>query len=220
MATALVTGSARGIGLELCRQLQARGDTVLAACRKPTDDLEQLGVTVLKDVDVSTDEGLAALTEGVGDKEIDLLICNAGILRRETLEDLNLASIREQFEVNSLGPLRCVHALRGRLAKPSKVGLVTSRMGSIADNTSGSRYGYRMSKAALNMAGVSLAHDLAGDGVRVAILHPGFVRTDMTGKQGMIDVAESASGLLARLDGLTAESSGTFWHQNGEVLPW
>jgi NAD(P)-dependent dehydrogenase (short-subunit alcohol dehydrogenase family) len=220
MTTALVTGSARGIGLELCRQLSARGHTVLAACRKPSPELEALGVEVLKGVDVATDGGVAALVEAVGDRSLDLVICNAGILRRETLDDLNLASIREQFEVNSLGPLRTVAALKRRLAKPSKVGLVTSRMGSIADNTSGSRYGYRMSKAALNIAGKSLAVDLADDGVSVAILHPGFVRTDMTGQQGMIDVSESAAGLLARLDELTPETSGSFWHQNGEVLPW
>lgn len=217
---ALVTGSARGIGLEICRQLKARGDTVLAACRKPTDELQALDVDVIEGVDVATDDGIAALIQGVGERTLDLLICNAGILRRETLDDLDLDSIRMQFEVNSLGPLRCVHALRDRLAKASKVGLITSRMGSITDNTSGSRYGYRMSKAALNIAGVSLARDLEDAGVSVAILHPGFVRTDMTGKQGMIDASESAAGLLARLDALTPETSGTFWHQNGEVLPW
>jgi NAD(P)-dependent dehydrogenase (short-subunit alcohol dehydrogenase family) len=93
-------------------------------------------------------------------------------------------------------------------------------MGSIADNSSGGRYGYRMSKAAVNMAGVSLARDLATAGVAVAILHPGFVRTDMTGRQGMIDPAESAAGLIARIDDLTLESSGSFWHCSGESLPW
>jgi NAD(P)-dependent dehydrogenase (short-subunit alcohol dehydrogenase family) len=100
------------------------------------------------------------------------------------------------------------------------VAIVTSRMGSIEDNTSGGRYGYRMSKCAVNMAGRSLAHDLKDAGVAVAILHPGFVRTDMTGHQGLVDPPESAAGLIARIDELTLETSGGFWHANGERLPW
>jgi NAD(P)-dependent dehydrogenase (short-subunit alcohol dehydrogenase family) len=93
-------------------------------------------------------------------------------------------------------------------------------MGSIGDNTSGGRYGYRMSKAAVNVAGVSLAHDLKARRVAVVILHPGFVRTDMTGHNGLIDPPESAAGLIARIDALTLESSGSFLHMNGERLPW
>ena len=94
------------------------------------------------------------------------------------------------------------------------------RMGSIDDNTSGGSYGYRMSKAAVNMAGRSLAHDLAPDGIAVVILHPGFVRTDMTGHQGFVDPAQSAAGLIARIDELTPDTSGSFLHANGERLPW
>ena len=93
-------------------------------------------------------------------------------------------------------------------------------MGSIADNDSGGSYGYRMSKAALNSAGVSLAKDLHPHGIAVAILHPGYVRTEMTGNSGLIDVDESVTGLLKRIDELSLENSGTFWHTNGEVLPW
>ena len=93
-------------------------------------------------------------------------------------------------------------------------------MGSIEDNTSGGRYGYRMSKAAVNMAGRSLANDLKDDGVAVAILHPGFVRTDMTGRQGLIDPPESAAGIIVRVDELSLENTGTFWHANGEIIPW
>jgi NAD(P)-dependent dehydrogenase (short-subunit alcohol dehydrogenase family) len=102
----------------------------------------------------------------------------------------------------------------------TKIGIVTSRMGSIADNTSGSRYGYRMSKAAVNMAGVSLSRDLAERGVAVALLHPGYVRTGMTGGHGLVDADEAAGGLLARMDALSMDTSGTFWHAQGEVLPW
>ncbi len=128
--------------------------------------------------------------------------------------------MRRQFEVNSLGPLRVTAALRGNFGEGSKVAIITSRMGSIADNTSGGRYGYRMSKTAVNMAGRSLAQDLREAGVAVVILHPGFVRTDMTGGQGLIDAPESAAGLIARIDELTLETSGSFRHTNGEDLPW
>jgi NAD(P)-dependent dehydrogenase (short-subunit alcohol dehydrogenase family) len=149
-----------------------------------------------------------------------LLIANAGILREDALEDVDLAEAREQIEVNALSALRTVKALLPNLGKGSKIGLITSRMGSIADNSSGGYYGYRMSKAALNAAGVSLAHDLKPRGVAVAILHPGFVRTDMTDRQGMLEPSESARLLLQRLDQLTLATSGSFWHANGERLPW
>ena len=128
--------------------------------------------------------------------------------------------MRAQFEVNSLGPLRVTAALRHRLRPGSKVGIVTSRMGSIADNTSGSAYGYRMSKAAVNAAGMSLALDLAPAGVAVVLLHPGYVRTQMTGGRGNWGPDESAAGLLTQLDRLTLETTGSFWHANGDSLPW
>ena len=124
------------------------------------------------------------------------------------------------FEVNSLGPLLITQALLGNLGEGSKVGIITSRMGSIADNDSGGSYGYRMSKAAVNAAGKSLAIDLKPRGIAVGILHPGWVRTDMTGRNGLIDANESAKGLLARMDELNLDNTGTFWHANGELLPW
>jgi NAD(P)-dependent dehydrogenase (short-subunit alcohol dehydrogenase family) len=137
----------------------------------------------------------------------------------DTLDALDVEGMREQFEVNALGPLRVTAALLGSLGEGSKVAIITSRMGSVADNTSGKMYGYRMSKAAVNMAGVSLARDLAPRGIAVALLHPGMVATEMTGGRG-ISAEESVRGLLARVDGLTMETTGTFWHMNGEVLPW
>lgn len=217
---ALVTGASRGIGLELCRQLVARGQSVIATCRRPTPELTRLDLRVESDVDVSSPTSVAALAQRLADVKLGLLINNAGILHRESLEHMDFDSMRMQFEVNTLGPLRVTHALLEHLANGAKVALITSRMGSIADNTSGSRYGYRMSKAALNMAGVSLAHDLVPFGIAVAILHPGYVRTGMTDFSGYVDADESATGLLARLDDLTMETSGGFWHANGERLPW
>jgi len=219
MAHALVTGSNRGIGLEICRQLSARGDQVTATCRRSSTDLDALNLTVRTEVDVTSDESIAALERELND-DLDLLVLNAGILRRQHLDDLDFDGIREQFEVNALGPLRVAAALRHRIRPGGKIAIVTSRMGSIEDNTSSSSYGYRMSKTVVNMAGKSLALDLAPHGISVAILHPGYVRTDMTAHNGFIDPPESAAGLIARMDGLSMENSGTFWHANGEVLPW
>ena len=219
MANIVITGANRGIGLELARQ-RAGTDTVVAVCRAPSDELEALGCRIEAGVDVTDDGAVASLAERLGDTRIDVLVNNAGILRRETLEALDFDSIRAQLEVNALGPLRVSAALAPRMGEGGKIAIITSRMGSIADNTSGSRYGYRMSKAAVNMAGVSLAHDLKERGIAVAILHPGFVRTDMTGRSGHLEPAESAAKLWERIDALTLETSGGFWHANGERLPW
>ena len=221
MATYLVTGTNRGIGYEYCRQLQARGDLVIAVCRSASEELKQLGVRVEDGVDITSDASVASLRDRLGGTPIDGLINNAGIVKRVTLEDLDFDSIREQFEVNALGALRLTHALLPHLEAGSKIVLMTSRMGSIADNTSGSSYGYRMSKVALSMAGKSLAHDLKPRGIAVAILHPGLVQTRMTNfTSGGITPEESVKGLLKRIDELTLENTGTFWHANGEVLPW
>jgi len=218
--TVLVTGANRGIGLEMCRQLVERGDRVIAACRSSSGQLEALGVRIEEGVDVSSEESVASLVRRLEGMPIDVLINNAGILTRESLEAMDFASIRLQFEVNALGPLRVTHALLPRMGAGAKVAIVTSRMGSIEDNTSGGRYGYRMSKVAVNMAGVSLARDLSERGIAVALLHPGYVRTDMTHHNGLIDAPEAAAGLLARVDELSMATTGTFWHANGERLPW
>ena len=220
MGVICITGAGRGIGMELARQYRDRGDQVVAACRKASEDLVGLGVEVVESADVTTEKGVAAITAALGKRSVDILINNAGVLSDEPLSDLDFDAMRRQFEVNSLGPLRVTAALRSHLGEGSKVAIVSSRMGSVADNTSGGRYGYRMSKSAVNMAGRSLAHDLKDAGVAVAILHPGFVRTEMTGHQGLVDAPESAAGIIARIDELTLESSGGFWHANGEELPW
>jgi len=221
MATYLITGANRGIGYDYCRQLQARGDRVIAVCRTASEELKQLGVQVEERVDITSEASVANLRTRLGDMTIDVLINNAGIAKRVTLEDLDFDSIREQFEVNALGPLRVTQALLPLLKAGSKIVLMTSRMGSIADNTSGSSYGYRMSKVALSMAGKSLAHDLKPRGIAVAILHPGLVQTRMTNFiTGGITPEESVKGLLARIEELTLENTGTFWHMNREVLPW
>jgi NAD(P)-dependent dehydrogenase (short-subunit alcohol dehydrogenase family) len=217
---ALVTGANRGIGLELCRLLHERGDTVIAACRQASPDLVSLGVRVEEAVDVADDQAVKDLARRLSGTKLDLLINNAGVLRVDSLGHVRMRDAREQFEVNALGPLRVSQALRENLSKGAKLAIITSRMGSIEDNGSGAMYGYRMSKAALNAAGVSLARDLFTRGIAVIILHPGYVRTQMTAQNGSVDPDEAARGLLARIDELNLESTGRFLHANGERLPW
>jgi len=219
MARVVITGANRGIGLGLARQLDERGDEVVALCRNASDELRELGVRVIEKVDVTKKDALQMVSRELGDAEIDVLINNAGIMLDEPLHDLNFDGIRKQFEINTLGPLLVTSVLRDHLHSGSKVILMTSRMGSIGDNGSGGYYGYRMSKAALNMAGVNLAHDLRSERIAVAVLHPGMVATRMTGHHG-IPVEEAVEGLISRIDELTLETSGGFWHANGERLPW
>lgn len=226
MKTAIVTGANRGIGLELARQLAARGVRVVGLCRHASAELTATGVEVLDKVDVAKLASLSDLAERVRAldiKEIELLINNAGVLKRQAfgaIDDAAIESMQWQYAVNSIGPLLATQALAELLAPGAKVAIVTSRMGSVADNSSGGQYGYRMSKAAVNAAGVSLAHDLAPRGIAVALLHPGYVRTDMTAGNGDVTPAEAAAGLLAVVDRLTTANSGGFWHANGERLPW
>lgn len=219
-STIVVTGANRGIGLELARQWQARGDTVIGVCRRPSEELQTLGVHIIDGIDVSDDNSLRRLREELDGTRVDVLYNNAGILRDEHLDAMDYDRIREQFEINTLGPLRVTTALLDRMAEGGRIGLMTSRMGSIADNDSGGRYGYRMSKAALNAAGKSLALDLQPRGIAVAILHPGYVRTEMTNHSGHITPAEAAERLIQRMDELSLENTGTFWHSDGSVLPW
>jgi len=219
MATYLVTGANRGIGLEFCRQLTERGETAIAVCRKTSEALDSLGIRVETGIDITSDDSVADLASRLKNTPLDVLINNAGILRKNTLPQLDFDAIREQFEVNALGALRVTQALLPNLGTGAKVAIMTSRMGSIEDNTSGNSYGYRMSKVAVSMAGKSLSIDLKPRQIAVAILHPGMVSTDMTGDNG-IPPQEAVQGLLARIDQLNLENSGTFWHAKGEVLPW
>lgn len=219
MATVLVTGGNRGIGLELCRQYHARGDKVIAASRHASDELNAIGARVIEGIDVTDDESVRGLAEALEGQTIDILLNNAGILHRDKFENVNYDDMLDQYRVNAIGPLRVTRALRDNLKSGSKVGIVTSRVGSIEDNGSGDYYGYRASKSAANMIGMNLHHDLSPDGIAVALLHPGYVATDMTGGTG-VSPADSASGLIARMDELNLDNSGSFWHAEGYTLPW
>ena len=221
MATFLVTGANRGIGLEYCTQLKARGDDVVAVCRQTSDELENLRVRVEAGLELSDSQAIDDLVQRLDGLPLDGVILNAGILQSMGLMDLDPTGIRRQFEVNALAPLLLARALVDQMPSGAKLVLMTSRMGSIDDNSSGGSYGYRMSKVALNMAGKSLAIDLESRGIAVAILHPGLVRTRMIQfNPSGITPEQAVQGLLARIDGLTMANSGSFWHANGELLPW
>ena len=221
MATVLVTGANRGIGLEYCRQLSVRGDDVIAVCREAGPELESLGIRIEAGIELTDSSAIDELMSRLHHQSLDGAILNAGILHSTGLNDLDADAIRQQFEVNALAPLRLASVLTRHLSSGSWIALMTSRMGSIADNTSGGSYGYRMAKAALNMAGRSLALDLKPKGIAVAILHPGLVATRMINfNPNGISTQKSVEGLLKRIDALTLETSGSFWHANGEELPW
>jgi len=219
--TYLITGSNKGIGLEFCRQLSHRGDNVIASCRDSSNDLRKLAVRVEENVDVSSGDSVIKLKKKIGDEKIKVLIHNAGIMRGSSLLDLDPDNILKQFKVNSLSPLCFTKAFLSNLVEGSKIILITSRMGSIQDNTSGGSYGYRMSKAALCMAGKSLSIDLHSKNISVGIIHPGLVSTSMTGfTSSGISPEESVNGMISIIDSLNLENSGTFWHSNGNILPW
>lgn len=220
MAVTVVVGASRGIGAALVEQLAARsGSEVVAACRTLPGHRAP-GVRWLDGIDVATDAGRNALRAALPDGSVDTLIHNAGVLSDDALDSVNADGLERQMQVNAFAPLLLTQVLLRSFAPGARLVFITSRMGSIGDNTSGSHYGYRMSKAALNMAARSLAIDLKPRGIAVAVLHPGYVRTEMTGGQGQMSPAESAALLLARVDQLDAGNSGSFWHANGQTLPW
>lgn len=219
MKNVVVIGASRGIGLEIARQLSQQGDKVYALCRSAPTDLKDLSVTVVEGAEVNDLASLKRAAEKIKEP-IDWLLVVAGILRRDELDGLDLETVEEQLQTNTMGPLKSILAFKDLLKEGGKVGLVTSRMASMADNSSGGYYGYRMSKAALNMMGVNLAIDLKPQDITVLLLHPGFVKTELTGNQGEIEPDQAARGLLRLMETKGLEDTGTFWHANGSALTW
>ena len=220
MATVVITGANRGIGLAMVKHYLSQGDDVYGLCRNCSDELNQSGAKVIDKVDVGNPESLPDSLVRINDVKIDLLINNAGVLAKESLDDWDPNTIEHQFRVNAMGPLLVTQCLQAQMKSGSKVALITSRMGSMADNGSGGYYGYRMSKAALNAAGVSMAKDLKEKDISVAILHPGYVQTEMVSYGGDIDADTAAQRLAKRIEETNLENSGSFWHSNGDELPW
>ncbi|MBD56535.1 SDR family oxidoreductase [uncultured Pseudoalteromonas sp.] len=216
----VVTGANKGIGLNFCKQYLAQGYRVSAVVRTPSEELQALDVKIISDIDVSNANDVATLANYLHGDKIDILVNNAGIFHNETLADMDFAAIEKQISVNSIAPIRITHALLQSLGIDAKVAMITSRMGSIADNSSGGYIGYRMSKAALNAASVSLAHELKEKEIAVGLFHPGFVQTQMVNFAGDISPETAAERLIKRIDELNLSNTGGFWHSNGETLPW
>lgn len=228
MKNVVITGANRGIGLELAKHYRQLNYTVIGICRESSEELDDLADMVISDIDVRSQDSIEMVAEVLAQtlistdsgQQIDVLINNAGVFMNETIEEMDFDNIQTQMEINAIAPLRITHAFQSMLFEGSKVAMITSRMGSISDNGSGAYYGYRASKAALNAFSKSLAIDLKPKGIAVALLHPGFVQTRMVGFNGEISPEQAAEGLAKRIEELTLESSGGFWHSNGEVLPW
>lgn len=224
MSVVFVTGCDKGIGRAMALQLHERGDTVIAACLGDSEELRSKGIQVEPNIDVCDDAAVKAMAKRLKDAgtKIDALIHVSGVLGVDKFGEIDYDDVRRQFEINTIGPLRVVESLADCLDEGSRVGIVTSRVGSLADNGSGGLYAYRVSKCAANMVGVNLYHDLKGRGVAVVLLHPGMVNTDLTrGFDGdFIEPEESAAGLIKVVDNAKIGDGPEFRHTNGELLPW
>ena len=228
-----LTGASRGLGLEFTRQWLAGGHQVFALARDPTASQGLSGLArehpdrlVTIPCDVTDDRSVREAARAVGERVdgLEIVLNNAGVGGwRGGVEGLDLGEVRRIFDVNALGPLRVARAFlpllrRGR--EPRRLVAITSLMGSIGDNRSGGSYPYRISKAALNMASVSLAHELRDDGIVSAVFHPGWVRTDMGGPGAALPVDEAVGALVDTIDDLTMEHTGGFFDRLGAPLPW
>jgi NAD(P)-dependent dehydrogenase (short-subunit alcohol dehydrogenase family) len=228
--TILITGANRGIGLELSEQFAADGWTVLACCRNPADAEALLALASrypaieLYALDVTDYAQMSSLSAQLRDRSIDILLSNAGIYgpRGANFGDVEAAAWREVFEVNSIAPMMLVQAFVEQVAaSPQKlVAVISSKMGSIADNGSGGSYIYRSSKTAVNQVVRNISIDLAGRGISVLSLHPGWVQTEMGGANAETSVGDSAAGLKAILQRAGPEQNGQFLEFNGAPIPW
>jgi len=230
MATILITGANRGIGLELTRQCLARGDRVIATCRniEAADALKQLSGShdelEVRQLDVASLESMQEFVQQLADTPIDIFINNAGVYgpRNANFGEIDAQIWASVLQVNSIAPLLLSQLLMPnlRLGKDKKMLYLTSKMGSIGDNSGGGSYIYRSSKTALNSVVKSLAIDLAAEGFSAAVLHPGWVLTDMGGPNALIDTQTSVTGMLKVVDDLDPQSSGSFFNYDGSIITW
>jgi len=224
MATILITGANRGIGLELARQYAAAGHDVIRTARG--HDRAEKSVGELLPLDVTNDASVAALADMLAGRPIDLVINNAGVSgpdpAHQSSTDMDFAGFLSVLDANVIGPLRVTQALLPNLraAKGAKVAVVSSRMGQFNNEWLSGFVAYRASKAAVNKVFQILAADLKAEGIAVAMLHPGWVRTDMGGPGADLDVSESAAGIIEVLAGLDVATTGRFTAYNGEALAW
>ena len=232
MQTILISGANRGIGLEFTRQYAGDGLTIHACCRNPSQatDLRALAdasddKVSLHRLDVTDGASVAALADELGDTPLDMIINNAGIYGPRDgsqFGHIDYDAWPEVMTVNVMGPMRVAEALAANLERGSERLLVTisSRMGSMAENTSGGAYIYRSSKAAVNAVVKSLSVDLAPRGITAVAFHPGWVQTDMGGSSAAISARDSVTGMRSVIAGLGPGENGTFWNYDGNPMPW
>ena len=230
MATILITGTNRGLGLEFVKHFLGRSDTVIATCRDSSSATELQALAAnnenlsLKNLDVSDEQSMAAFATELKDTPIDVFINNAGVYgpRDANFGNVGSSEWEQVIRVNAIAPMLLTQLIIGSLRQGTekKLVYVTSKMGSIDDNKGGGSYIYRSSKTALNSVVKSLSVDLACEGFSVAVVHPGWVRTDMGGPNGLIDVQTSVSGMLAVIDGLSPDNAGDFFNYDGSLIPW
>lgn len=232
MKTVLITGTSRGIGLEFVRQYVGDGWRVIACVRDPSvaGDLKQLAARFREQVnihalDVADHAQIELLSRELTEESIDLLINNAGIYpvnRGTSFHQIDYAAWADAFEVNAMAPLKMADAFFHQIARGDikKIVTITSKMGSVADNSSGGSYVYRSSKSAVNSVMKSLSIDLEPKGVIVALLHPGWVRTDMGGPNALISAEKSVTGMRKVIAELIHTDSGKFFAYDGQIIPW
>ena len=228
MSTVLITGANRGLGYEFVKQYSENGFEVLACCRNKNNakELKELAETSNKikvyELDVGNVKAIKSLSQQLQNEKIDVLINNAGIYRSSTVGNINYDEWIESFKVNTIAPYQIVENFLNQIINSDlkKVVSITSKMGSIDDNTSGGSYIYRSSKTALNSMMRCLTHDLKNQGVATLTLHPGWVRTDMGGPGGWIDSFESVQGMIKQIDKLTIDDSGNYLDYAGKSINW
>ena len=225
--TVLITGSNRGIGLELVRQYATSGWRVIATCRNPVSvgELASLpGKIEIHGLEVDDFAQVDGLARELKSTPVDVLINNAGVYgpKKYAVEEVDSLAWAEVLRVNVMAPLRVSTAFASHVAasQQRKIVCVTSKMGSMGDNGSGGAYIYRSSKAAVNAVMRSLARDFRDRGIVVALLHPGWVQTDMGGSDALISVAESVTGMRRVIEKLDPARSGTFMDYQGSAVPW
>ena len=222
--TVLITGANRGIGLELSRQYSKAGWHVIGTARTPggAEELEATGANVVQ-LDVTDQASVDRLARHLGDQPIDMLFNNAGIQPLMwTLAEIDFDAFDRALKVNTVGPVRVVRALlcNLRLGKRRKIINITTNLSSIAGNTDGGFYGYRESKVALNMFTKSLAAELGPEGFICAVIHPGWVRTDLGGPDAPLDVQESVERVRRVIENLSRADNGSFWFWDGTQMSW
>jgi NAD(P)-dependent dehydrogenase (short-subunit alcohol dehydrogenase family) len=228
MSTILITGTNRGIGLELTKQYAEAGWQVFACCREPklATALNALAADhsniTIYPLDIANFKQIDALAKQLNNVVIDILINNAGVYPEGNLSDADVDNWLNGFKVNSIAPLKIATAFTPHLAKSQlkKLATLSSKMGSIDDNTSGGSYMYRSTKSAVNSVMKSLSIDLKKHGIAVVTLHPGWVETDMGGPNALISTQTSVAGLRQVIDALTLESTGKFIAYDGKEVAW